>query len=305
MDDRQPVRSVIVGTDFSETASLALNRGVELALQHRAPLRLIHAVHLQPFLDGGPPLTALPPDFEGRLRAAAVDQLEQWRRDAEAEGVRAEAEVVTGAPASALVDAVAKAPDGVLVIGTRGQTGFKHLLLGSTANRVVRESTSPVLTVHPGDADELRDMQTILVPTDFSADAERAIEQVGRLFGHQAEQAQVVLAHVDHLPVLLQPVFAEWRWLGFEQDDLATHLHDRLQRAAQPLRDAGFDVECVLREGHPHAVISAMAACLRADLIAMGVRGRSKLERAFLGRTVERVIQHASCPVLTVRADAR
>ena len=76
-----------------------------------------------------------------------------------------------------------------MVAGTRGLTGWKKLLLGSTAAQIVRGADVPVLVVHPEDAETPRRPRTVLVPTDFSEDATRAVDAAILLppFNFQAE----------------------------------------------------------------------------------------------------------------------
>ena len=92
--------------------------------------------------------------------------------------------------------------------------------------------------------------------------------------------------------------------LGIEEiafEDLREELLAELERTAAPLRQQGFEVETEVREGDPATVIIELATERDADLIAMGTRGRTGLPHILLGSVAERVVQHAACPVLTVR----
>ncbi|MES1211817.1 MAG: universal stress protein, partial [Acidobacteriota bacterium] len=75
----------------------------------------------------------------------------------------------------------------------------------------------------------------------------------------------------------------------------------RLQEKAEALEREGLTVDWVAREGDPAAVIAHEAEARNADLIAIGTHGRSGLMHLLLGSTAERVVQHAPCPVMTVR----
>jgi nucleotide-binding universal stress UspA family protein len=75
-----------------------------------------------------------------------------------------------------------------------------------------------------------------------------------------------------------------------------------LEDLARELSGAGLEVETEVAEGDPAELIVARAAELGADLIAMGTHGLSALGRVFLGSVARRVVQHAPCPVLTVRS---
>jgi len=98
-----------------------------------------------------------------------------------AAGLEVSSDLRLGLPSQAILEAVEEDGADLLVIGTRGLTGVSHLLLGSTAERVVQHATCPVLSVHPGDHEEHRRIRTVLVPTDFSRDAEEATAAATRL----------------------------------------------------------------------------------------------------------------------------
>jgi nucleotide-binding universal stress UspA family protein len=186
------------------------------------------------------------------------------------------------------------------VLGTRGLTGLQHLFLGSTAQRVVQHAKCPVLTVHPGDVDQHRQIRTVLVPTDFSRDAELSTSVALDLLSKQPGETTLVLLHVYHLPF----EYTAYGTIPTSFDyfkDVEGAAEDRLRELAEPLASEGLSVKTVAREGYPPEVIIGEAEACGADLIALGTHGRSGLTHLLLGSTAERVVQHASCPVLTVR----
>jgi len=297
----EPVRTVVAATDFSSTAARALQQAAELAHERGARLVLVHVTGLQPFSLGGPRPAALPPDFESAVREAAQKRLDAAAAEVPVEGLEMETVLENGTPSERLVEVAEREHADLVVLGTRGLSGLRHLLLGSTASAVVRGAPCPVLTVHPGDEVSLRDLRTVVVPTDFSEDADHAVDELGRLFGPHARGARVVLLHVYHLPLLLEPLFGDVRVIPASFDEISGQLREDLEPAAERLRAAGFEVDVDVREGDPSAVVVQRAEDLGADLVAMGTRGRSGLRHVLLGSTAERVVQHASCPVLSVR----
>jgi nucleotide-binding universal stress UspA family protein len=76
---------------------------------------------------------------------------------------------------------------------------------------------------------------------------------------------------------------------------------ERIAEVAEPLREEGLTVETRTDEGYPPEVIVNVAQEIGCDMIAMGTHGRTGLAHLLLGSTAERVVQHAGCPVLTVR----
>lgn len=295
-----PVRTLLVTTDFSATAAAGVDWAMEIARSSGARIVVVHALAppIPPAVS--PDFIALPPDFHEQYRQEAVRKLEAVVERVRAQGLEAVADLEVGPAAPTVLDLAQKYAADVIVVGTRGLTGFRHLLLGSTAERIAHGATCPVLVVHPGDVDHHRPMRTVLVPTDFSEDANLAIRTAQRVLGAARNAAKLVLLHAYHLPV-------EFTALGTVPvtpklfADAAEQARKRLEDLAEPLRRQGWRVETLAREGYPPAVIEAEATALSADLIAMGTHGRTGLRHLLLGSTAERVIQHAPCPVLTVR----
>jgi len=298
-----PVRTVLVATDFSPTAGAALQWAIELAKAHQGRVVIVHALAPPIPPAASPDFVTLPPDFHEQYRDAALKKLAAAVESMRAQGLEASSDLDIGPASPVVLELAAKHAADLLVLGTRGMTGFRHLLLGSTAERVVQGASIPVLTVHPADADKQRRVRTILVPTDFSDDAKLAIRTAERVFGPEEREAKLILVHAYHLPV-------EFTALGAVPvaprlfADAAEQARERLEQDAKPLRASGLTVETIAQEGYPPLVIEEAARTTNADLIAMGTHGRSGLRHLLLGSTAERVVQHAPCPVLTIRRPA-
>jgi nucleotide-binding universal stress UspA family protein len=295
------IRTIVVATDFSETAGVAVERACELARAHGARLVVVNSLTLDPLPLGGPELMVLPPDFETQVREASLKALSEVVERARAKGVKAEAELETGSPAAAIVAAASRLGADLLVLGTRGNTGFKHLLLGSVAEAVVRDAECPVLTVHPRDHRPLDSLRRVLIPTDFSDDARHALATVSDLLKGRVGQVELCLLHVYQLPVMVAPLSGFAPEMPILIEDARELAHKALDPQAEELRAKGFRVEVIGREGDPATAITELARSREADLIAMGTRGLSRLKQVLLGSTAERVVQHAGCPVLTIR----
>lgn len=300
-EDCGRIRTILVATDFSDTAKVALERAGELAIHHSARIVLVNSLVVDPIPLGGPELMVLPQDFDEQLRQASLEALNSLAAEMAGRGVEIEAELESGSAATAVAAAARRFGADLMVLGTRGNTGFKHLLLGSVAESVVRDASCPVLTIHPGDTAPLDRVSRILVPTDFSDDATHAVEAVSALFGHCVESASLVLLHVYQLPVMVAPLSGFGPEMPILAENARAMAHQALDPLAAELRRKGFTVEVAGREGDPASVITELASSMRADLVVMGTRGLSRLKQVLLGSTAERVVQHARCPVLTLR----
>lgn len=153
--DEPDIRSVLVATDFSEEAALAMNAVVRLlaAVPGRKCMTLLHACHvpLEYGIDGavGAVVGAI-----ADLEARALHQIEALAAPIRCESLHVQAKTRVGYPA-AEIEREAKSINADLVaVGTRGRTGLRYFLLGSVAERVLRHAPCPVLTVrHPSATD--------------------------------------------------------------------------------------------------------------------------------------------------------
>jgi nucleotide-binding universal stress UspA family protein len=196
----------------------------------------------------------------------------------------------------------------LIVIATHGHTGLKRVWLGSTAERVVRHAPCPVLTVpaqskkgRKREASALK-VKRIVVPIDFSQTSAQALPYAVALaerFG-----AEIILLHVIP-PVPLPLPFYVRRLLQKSAGRLAELSMDvQLSRLCEEAFDKEMPSRTLVRTGAPYDEISKAASSQGADLIILTTHGYTGLKHASLGSTAERVVRHATCPVLVVRDKA-
>jgi nucleotide-binding universal stress UspA family protein len=145
-------------------------------------------------------------------------------------------------------------------------------------------------------------MTNILVPTDFSAYGDAAVEYAVNLARrldatlHLLHVVSIPRAGIGDLGVVNAIAFAQTaqRHAQVSLEAIATRLRDHVNVA--PLR---------VETGDPRAVIDLVAQQIEAEMIVMGTHGRRGLSRWFLGSIAESVVRTAPCPVLTVHHDCR
>lgn len=137
--------------------------------------------------------------------------------------------------------------------------------------------------------------QRILIPTDGSPTSRRALEK-------GIELARTTDATVTGLYVLDNSAYSAFPG-DLEWDQIKDMLAQESQRALDEVEDAcqehGLESSVQVREGHPAKEILAVSE--EHDLICMGTHGRSGLEHLLLGSVTEKVIRHATVPVLVIR----
>ena len=140
------VERILVPVDFSDNARAVLDWAAHLAEEHKASVLLLHAYHLPvefQQLEGA----YLPPDFWSNVKSEAEQSLSRYAAELREKGLEVETLVREGYPASVIVDEAEAQNANLVVIGTHGLSGLKHMLLGSIAERVVQKAPCPVLTV--------------------------------------------------------------------------------------------------------------------------------------------------------------
>ncbi len=141
------VSKILVPIDFSEHSEAALAHASEVATAFGAEVVLHHVVEaaLYPVAYGMAPVTSVNFEEDAKLNAekAMVPLIDKLG----AAGVKASSLIETGMASVRICETADREGFDLIVIATHGLTGLAHLLMGSTAERVVRHANCPVLTV--------------------------------------------------------------------------------------------------------------------------------------------------------------
>lgn len=140
------IKSVLVATDFSENAQEAVDTALSIAKTFGARLEVVHAFQT-PVPIVSPYEVVVPDGFLEQARDAAARNLKAVVEKISSEGVEVKSHL-TEVPAAPAIARIAEENDvDLIVMGTRGHTGLKHVLLGSVAERTIRLAPCSVLTV--------------------------------------------------------------------------------------------------------------------------------------------------------------
>lgn len=196
----------------------------------------------------------------------------------------------------------------LVIAATHGRSGLKRFLLGSVTERLMRILTCPLLIVGgleekitPPAGEDLK-FSRILVGCDFSPDSEAAF-QYGLSLA-QEFQAELHLVHVIEPPVYVD---LDMPGTAIDAEHMET-LRDRLDTKLASLVPTEASHWCKPRisllEGLAYEVLTHYAGRHGIDLVVLGARGYSLVEKLFIGSTTDRVVRRAPCPVLSVRQTA-
>lgn len=276
-------KRIVAGTDLSTTAKYATDRAAALAKKLGAELYLVHA---------GTDSDA-PAELAGEYGAEAV--------------------VAPGNPADVLITQTETLGADLLVVGSVGMSGARRFLLGSVPNKVSHHAGTDLLIVKtdppPKDVGEYG---SILVGTDGSATAMRAVEMAARLAKALGVTPVVVTAYqppteqeLKRLKADPQDPVAQW---GSRTKDVpdefkwriadAAQAKDVLERASEHASREGVDANVRAIEGPAAETLISLAEDEGFDLIVVGSVGMAGAKRFMLGNVPHRISHHAPTDVL-------
>ena len=277
-------KRIVVGTDLSTTAKYATDRAAALAKRLGAELYLVHAGS-----DPGESLDALAREYG------------------------AEKVVQPGNPADVLIAQTEALKADLLAVGSVGMSGARRFLLGSVPNKVSHHALTDLLVVKTNPPPkEVGDYGSILVGTDGSATAMRAVEMSARLAQALGITPVVVTAYEPPTEQELkryrsdpQDPVAQW---GSKTKDVpdefkwriadAAQAKDVLERAAEHAEKEGVRADVRAVEGSPAETLISIAENENFDLIVVGSVGMSGAKRFMLGNVPHRISHHAPTDVL-------
>ncbi len=288
-------KTILAATDFSPTADKAAKMARDLCRGFGAHLRMVHVVVV---LDD----VHLEKEHRRHLDElmASTDETRRTVMENDAEsrtGIEITSHLVRGiAPGETIVESATSLGCDLIVMGTHGRRGLSHLLLGSVAERVVRTSTVPVLTVRSDAAINPEGIRRILVPHDFSTASTAAI-------GNAVEWAGALGAEITLLHVVEPVVYPEFYAVDLLPDDLMGRLRTRSEEALQKTA-AQFSetvpIHTAVAVGRASDTITAYVDPEKFDLVVMATRGLSGLEHILLGSVAESVLRRCRVPMLTI-----
>ena len=300
------IHRLLCPTDFSETSDHALQQAGALARWYAARLTVLHVrrtVTPHPDMPEGGPMA---PWLETETEALRKKTTEACRAIIDA-GTPVDVAVLHGEPIPLILAMADSLPADLIVMGTHGASGFQHLLLGSVTEKVLRKATCPVLTVPPRAlAAAPRPFTSVLCGVDFSDCSIKAVQFAASIARQSG--AALTLLHVLEWPWHEPPTPAmtgvppeQARALIEYREYLESSAAARLQSIGATAMADGPAPSGLVRFGKSYVEVLDAAREQHADLIVVGVRGRSALDLGFFGSTTNHLVRGATCPVLTVR----
>lgn len=277
--------TIVAGTDLSTTARIATDRAAGLASGLDAKLVLVHAGQPSPDLD------ALGDEYGAEVVATAGD------------------------PASVLISEVERVDADLLVVGSVGMRGARRFLLGSVPNKVSHHAPTDLLIVKTDPPPrQIETYSSVLVGTDGSPTATRAVEKVSSLAARVGARLLIVCAFEPlseqemkqlrgdpedpiqqwNAPKVAQGTPAEFRWRIAD----AVQAEDILDRARDHASANGVEAEVRAVEGNAAETLLSIAESDAIDLVAVGSVGMTGAKRFMLGNVPNRISHHSPTDLL-------
>ncbi len=281
------LQTILLATDFSATAEKAAVYAKALARRFHSTVELTHIVDLSSVAPSEVALVGMSVDETRRESEEKLELLVGHFSGLEAETKMVEA----FSPADALLKVAKDSGTDLIVMGTTAKHGLEKLIVGSTAEAIIRRATCPVLTVGPHIAAASQDslaFRTIIYATDFSTSAAKAATYA--LSFAQDSGAHLYFCHVLGVS---EPKHSEKLVLekSFERS---------LKRLIPPSAYDWCSPECVIVHGDSAEAILGLAERVQADLIVLGARKASFWLKYVENGLTPEILARAKCPVLTV-----
>lgn len=285
------IKTILVPLDFSCPSMVALDYAVELARSFAATIHLLHVTS---------PDEAAPTGSAHLMRETAESLMSAHEKLAQAPEKHpssfwpANSHIRSGEPFQEICNQAREIGADLIVLATRGHSGLTRILLGSTAERVVRFAPCPVLIVRRWKRGELW-LRRILVPTDFSRCA-----MAGLTYGALWARSFAAKLHLLYVQFPAAPVLIDRVATNLPTEQMGVPMDTQMEMEALAKLDLleGVKCESEIKIGYPVDTICGETD--QVDLVVISTHGRGGLKHALMGSVAEQVVRYAECPVLVV-----
>jgi nucleotide-binding universal stress UspA family protein len=278
------MKKILVPTDFSKPAQIAIDVAGDIARKANAQLILLHVVEEASGtsfnITGEVDVSAGWEDklFTMKLIERSKKQMAKVYEEVKSTGVKVKQELRVGTAFHGMRDIIVEQKVDLVVMGTAGQTKLQEMIIGTNTEKVVRHSKCPVLTVQKKPV--TTDFKNIVYATSMSKDEE--------VFSRIVRSTQQLYDSTVHLVRINTP--------GNFQRDMVVKKY--MQDFAKKLQLKNFTIN-IFNDLSEEEGIIYFADSINADLVAMATHGRTGFAHVLAGSIAEEVVSHSKRPVLT------
>lgn len=289
------IKTILIALDLEDDDSQHVaNRAIQLASQHKAQIIGVHVIENLPLQDAN-----LPPSIDTVALSGIIQEQKRHQLQSRLAGAEESAvlHLTTGKPHDAIEALALSHRVDLIIIGPGVRKNLKEKVFGSTADRVVRSASCPVLIVR---SDANAPYRHIAIGVDFSEYAQAAAQWASRL----SPTASRDLIHAFEIPLAFEQAMLKANTSRAEIDSYRR----AKARAAHRQLIKLFGEDGVLPKatrarvvhGNPSTALINASRRGTVDLIALGTRGTSTLARHLLGSVSRQTLAGAKCDVLAV-----
>lgn len=277
------MKKILVPTDFSSDADNALNFAIQFNEKMKGEIVLMHVLELPAAsVNYGADITAATAEvvYRRELIDGVSSQLHERADKVKAAGQEAAIRIEYGSPYKSIGVEIKEERADWVIMGSTGASGLKEVLLGSNAERVIRHSTCPVITIQ--EPTNLNEIKNMVFASDLRSEGDAIVaraKEFQKMFGLNMHVVRVKTPHN-----FLTTAAAKEELEAFAK-------RNNLEDYTNNVEEAEFADEGIVR----------FAEKINAGMIVMGTHGRTGLAHLLGGSQAEDVANHATIPVLTFR----
>ncbi|MBL7923014.1 MAG: universal stress protein [Bacteroidia bacterium] len=274
------IHKILVPTDFSEPATKALHFAAKIAGENNSKVIIFHAVGLHLAV------TAEEAEFNNAFELEKIEneQLAALRLSLGKRYPKTEFEALTktGFPVELIPECASSRGVDLIVMGTRGASGMKEILVGSNTSSLIRHTEIPVLAVP--EESEYQGMNKIVFATNMQPDDIVSLKKIIALFGKK--NPEITLLHIED---------------GHARDPEAA-LRNWFQTEVLPtIKYAGIKAESI-SETDIVKTLHDYLSVNKTDLLVTATRKRNFIERIFDRSITQRLVFHTKIPLLAIHS---
>ena len=280
-------KKILVAIDGSESSMHALRESFKLATNEKS---WITVVSVSPPYEGDLAMTAIG-NIQKALKEPCEKALLEAEKIAKEERVLIKTVCEEDEPHKGIVGLAEAENHDLIVLGRKGLSRLERALMGSVTARVIGHSQRDVLIVPE---DTKIGWKSIFHSTDGSKYSEAATNKAidfAKSYGGEIKAVSVVDVTEEFMARAPGAV-----------EDLVKKAREYVNNVKKKAEAQGVKTETFVREGEPYKVITNLAKENNCNIIVVGSYGRTGLRRLMMGSVTEKVIGHAPCPVLVVKA---
>lgn len=279
------MKKILVPTDFSEQAVNALDFAAQIAQKHKSEIHVLHILELPEGHElqvmgevaGADPMTGV---FVNMLIKKAKKNLAAIEGSKKFEGLNIKTHLTSGNAYKSIIKTISNTKADLIVMGTKGSSGIDELLIGSNAEKIVRNAPCPVITMKAkANGDKIKN---IVFATDMMQDQDKLVKELKKI--------QEIFGATIHLLRVNTPG-------NFENDRVVKTNMEKFAKKNK-LEKITFNVynDVLEDEGIIH-----FAEEKKADMLALGTHGRTGFLHFMAGSVAEDLVNHAKRPVWTFK----